>query len=279
MISGDARTTLARGDLAAASLQGLVPARRFAPTSILHGAALAAGLRASPDEAARLDDQLLFGELFEVLERDNGWAFGQARRSGYVGYVREADLAARSQTPSHWVNVVAAEVRSEPAERAQSLSAAPMNALVNVEVRDGAFALAADLGWLRSEQLSPIGVHVADYVAAAERFLGQPYLWGGRGGGGIDCSGLVQQGLFAAGWAWPRDVDQQASLGVGVGADDLRRGDLVFWAQHVAIVTAPGRVLHASFDHGAVVTEPLAEALARRARRGDHPVAWRRPVP
>jgi cell wall-associated NlpC family hydrolase len=276
--AADARLTLAKGDLAAASLQGLVPAVRFRPTIAFQGGATAAAIRPSPSEDAKLDDQLLFGELFEVLEDDGDWAFGQATRSGYVGYVRRADLAARTEPPSHWVNTLAAEVHAEPSQRSASLGALPMNALVGVEVRDGAFALAAGLGWLRSEQISPIGVHVSDYVAAAERFLGQPYLWGGRGGGGIDCSGLVQQGLFAAGRASPRDADQQASLGLAIAAEDLRRGDLVFWREHVAIVTAPGRILHASADHGAVVAEPLTEALERRGRRSDEPIAWRRPV-
>lgn len=279
MIAADARLTLAKGDLAAASLQGLVPAERYRPTTTLQAAVPAAGVRPSPDEDARLDDQLLFGELFEVLEDDGDWAFGQATRSGYVGYVRRADLAASTEAPSHWVNALAAEIHAEPGERAASLGALAMNALVGIEVRDGAFALAAGLGWLRSEQLSPIGIHVADYVAAAERFLGQPYLWGGRGGGGIDCSGLVQQGLMAAGRASPRDADQQTSLGLAVPAEDVRRGDLVFWREHVAIVAAPGRILHASFDHGAVVVEPLAEALERRGGRGDEAIAWRRPVP
>jgi cell wall-associated NlpC family hydrolase len=274
----DARTTLIHGDVAAASLQGLAPAERFRATTTFQGAAPAASVRPSPGEDAKLDDQLLFGELFEVLDDDGDWAFGQAIRSGYVGYVRREDLTARTEPPSHWVNTLAAEVHAEPRQRSASLGALPMNALVGVEVRDGAFALAAGLGWLRSEQISPIGVHVADYVAAAERFLGQPYLWGGRGGGGIDCSGLVQQGLFAAGRASPRDADQQASLGSAIAAEDLRRGDLVLWLEHVAIVTAPDRILHASFDHGAVVTEPLAEALDRRGGRGDDPIAWRRPV-
>ena len=80
-----------------------------------------------------------------------------------------------------------------------------------------------------------------DYVAVAERFLETPYLWGGRTSEGIDCSGLVQTALAAAGVASPRDSDmQEAGLGEPIAIDDprttLERGDLVFWKGHVGIM-------------------------------------------
>ena len=76
----------------------------------------------------------------------------------------------------------------------------------------------------------------------AERFAGTPYVWGGKTRLGLDCSGLVQVAMHAAGLDCPRDSDmQQAELGrevrVGAGLDGLQRGDLVFWKGHVGIMT------------------------------------------
>ena len=89
--------------------------------------------------------------------------------------------------------------------------------------------------------LKPIGEDETDFVAVAERFLGVPYLWGGKTAFGLDCSGLVQIALTACGMSCPRDSDmQEAALGAAVAAapdhSNLARGDLVFWKGHVAIV-------------------------------------------
>src|SRR5688572_2560916 len=122
-------------------------------------------------------------------------------------------------------------------------------------------------GHVRIDELSePEGEAPAaapgDAVEAALARLGTPYVWGARGGAGIDCSGLVQTAFARAGHALPRDSDQQEACGEAVSVP--RRGDLVFFPGHVAIATAPDEVVHASQDKGAVVVEPLAELVARK---------------
>src|SRR5205085_5297985 len=92
-----------------------------------------------------------------------------------------------------------------------------LNALVAVEAMDGRLAKAAGAGWMAAEHLTPIGAFENDWAGVAERFLGAPYLWGGRESLGLDCSGLVQQALNACGLACPRDADQQAGLGREIG--------------------------------------------------------------
>ena len=112
-----------------------------------------------------------------------------------------------------------------------------------------------------------------DTVAVAERFLETPYLWGGRTSEGIDCSGLVQTALTAAGVASPRDSDmQESALGEPVAIDDketrLKRGDLVFWKGHVGIMRDPVTLLHANGWHMKTVSEPLSQARERIAANG-----------
>ncbi len=108
-------------------------------------------------------------------------------------------------------------------------------------------------------------------------FLGAPYLWGGRDSLGLDCSGLVQQALYAVGAACPRDTDQQALLGESVPRSELARGDLVFWRGHVGMMLDETRLIHANAHHMAVAIEPLSAAVARIAGKGGgEPTAMRR---
>ncbi len=114
-------------------------------------------------------------------------------------------------------------------------------------------------------------IAAGDPVKAALARVGMAYVWGGRGGAGIDCSGLVQTSFAAAGHALPRDSDQQAACGVAVDGA-MQRRDLAFFPGHVVIALGDGSVVHASMSQGKVMVEPLADVIARK---GD-PTAVRR---
>ena len=260
----DARETLVLDGAADARLEGLLAADRYVETLAMQASAPVAALRSAPQGDAVQVNQLLFGERFDVLEEREGWAFGQARRDGYVGWAPVADLSAPALAPTHRVTALRAyaftarDIKSKP----QGLYS--LNALVTVEAREGRFARAARAGWFVESQLEVVGEGFArDPVEVAARFLGAPYLWGGRESLGLDCSGLVQAALFACGRACPRDSDRQRGLGCEIAPAKARRGDLMFWRGHVGWLCADDRLLHANAHHMAVTDETLAEALAR----------------
>jgi len=272
----DPRLTLARDGIAARALGGIVPAERYVDTILRQARLPAAALRRAPSPEAEQLDQLLFGELFEVLAEADGWAFGQARRDGYVGYVASEELGAPGAAPTHTVRALRTYGFSAPSIKAAPIGLYSMNTPVAEEGREGRFVKTAG-GWIVEEHLAALGDDAPDYVAVAERLVGTPYQWGGRESLGLDCSGLVQQALYAAGRASPRDSDQQAAMGEPVEGTALRRGDLVFWRGHVAMLTSPTDIVHANSTHMAVVIEPLAEAVTRTANRGGgEPTGYRR---
>jgi cell wall-associated NlpC family hydrolase len=277
-VNRDARVTLARPDLAARVLQGLVPAARYADPQARVAILPAVALRRSPDPWAEQLDQLLFGEVFDVLEEQDGFAWGQARGDGYVGFVESAALGAADGLPSHRVAAIRTYAFAEPSIKSRALGPYSINALVRVEAREGRFAKTAGSGWFVDGHLAPVGVFETDPVAVAERFLGAPYLWGGRESLGLDCSGLTQQALLACGKAWPRDTDQQEKLGAAIEPHALQRGDLVFWKGHVAMMLDAERIIHANAYHMATAIEPLAQTRARYETAGvGQPTAYRRP--
>lgn len=273
----DPRITPWRDGIAARSLEGVLEAEVYLDPKAMGCMAAAAPIRSAPDANSEQMDQLLFGERFEVLEEEGAWVFGQAARDGYVGFVDASALAPAGAMPTHRVAALRTYAFAEASIKSRALGPYSINSLVTVEAVEGRLAKVAGAGWMTAAHLSPIGVFEDDWAAVAERFVGAPYLWGGRESLGLDCSGLTQQALFACGRACPRDTDQQQALGLEIDAEAFGRGDLVFWKGHVALGLGDGRIVHANGHHMAAVVEPLAEAIARIDAAGSgQPTSYRR---
>jgi hypothetical protein len=239
----------------------------------------AAAIRREPRPDAEQLDQVLLGERFDVLEIRDGYAWGQAVRDGYVGHLAFGALAPDGAPPTHWVRVPLTYGFESPTIKSRPTGPISLNSLVTVTAREGRL-VKCDAGfWLPESHLSSLGDVAGDPAGIAEAHLGAAYLWGGREGCGIDCSGLILQALLACGRACPRDSDLQQTLGAPVAAGDLERGDLVFWKGHVAILVDGAQIIHANAHHMAVAQEPLREAIERiRSSGGGDPTAYRRPL-
>jgi len=275
----DMRITPIRDGVASRALEGLETAEVYLDPRPMACKVAAAGIHRAPDLGSEQMDQLLLGEVFEVIEEEaGGFVWGQARRDGYVGFVLAGALGLPGAAPTHRISALRAYAFAEPSIKSRAAGPFSLNALVTVEAEEARLMKVAGGGWIPQEHLSPIGVFEDDWAAVAERFLGAPYLWGGRESLGLDCSGLVQQALFACGRACPRDADQQAQLGVGIDRADFGRGDLVCWNGHIGMGLDEERIVHANGFHMAVAIEPLETAIARIDAAGvGQPTAFRRP--
>ncbi len=267
----DPRLTPMLGDLADAALEGVIPAVRYRAPTPMQATAARAPIQKAPAFDAEQVDELLFGEAFAVLATDSDFVFGQAVRDGYVGWVEEALLGDPGPPPTHRVLALAALAFDEPSIKAPVVHRLSMNALASVEAREGRFLKLHGSGWVVETHLAPMGVFADDPAAVALQFLGAPYLWGGRSSDGLDCSGLVQQALYACGFACPRDSDQQSGLGRKVALADAARNDLVFWPGHVGVMLDGARLLHANAHAMCVSIEPIGEAIARIEAAGSGP--------
>jgi cell wall-associated NlpC family hydrolase len=278
----DPRLTPARPEVAAKYLEGKVKAARFVTGEEFCVAEAIAPLREAPSADAMLLTQALKGERVTIYDRnDEGFAWGQLNGDGYVGWIPDAALAKPVAAATHKVTALRTFAFPGPSIKLPPVETLSIGARVTVVREDGAFAVTDEGRHLPRGHVGNLDAMEKDFVAVAERFIGTPYLWGGKSSLGIDCSGLVQVSLTAAGTGCPRDSDmQQDGLGRELSPAEmkhLKRGDLIFWKGHVAIVRDASTIIHANAHHMATVIENTREAMARIKAAGSEVTAIKRP--
>jgi cell wall-associated NlpC family hydrolase len=278
----DPRVTPARPDLAAKALEGKVAAARYVAGQVYEVIEAQAPLRNEPRPDAPLATEALKGERVTIYDRNaEGWAWGQLAADGYVGWLPANALSPPDAPPTHKVAALRTFAFPGPSIKLPPVEALPFGALLAVAGIAGRLAVTASGAYMPAAHLVPIDSYESDFVTVAERFLGVPYLWGGKTMLGLDCSGLVQIALTACGVACPRDSDmQEAAVGTpfdrAAGSAGLKRGDLIFWKDHVAVARDGASLLHANAFHMAVAIEPFTDAIERIRDAGSEVTRIRR---
>jgi NlpC/P60 family/Bacterial dipeptidyl-peptidase Sh3 domain len=278
--SGDKRTTPIRGDLADIKLAGLLFAPHYAVPMIQSCTTPAATMHAQPDIDSTGISELIYGEDFAVLDIAGKWAWGYTVHDDYLGYVAVSALGGRP-CATHFVISSGALLLSAPDIKAQVAARLHMGAkLVCGDMDAGGEFIACNGGFVHAGHVAEIGKVAGDPASLAEKLIGTPYLWGGRSGDAIDCSGLVQLVFGMKGIALPRDTDLQQDIAGRALANDepLQRNDLVYFPGHVGIMADAANLIHATAHTMQLVTEPLADVAARFADTEGGPITARRRI-
>ncbi len=270
----DPRLTPARPHIADRRLRGIVAAERYVSGEPRRVVTPCAPLRRAPKADAGLETEALLGDLVTHYAEEDGHAFVQLARDGYVGYLPADRLGPAGPEPTHRVTALRTFLYPAPDLKRPPRAHLSLGARIVATGEAGEY-LESPGGYVFARHCAPVGAREPDYAGTAERLVGTPYLWGGRTSLGLDCSGLVQLCLDMAGLACPRDADmQEAALGraLPLAFDGLRRGDLVFWRGHMGLMLDAATLIHANGHHMAVAVEPLVGAVARILENSYGPV-------
>lgn len=264
----DPRLTPATDRVALSSLRGVIDRPAYTDGTPMRVAVPLAELCRTPGGAR--DRQLNFGADVTVIDdsREDGWVFVQRAEDGYCGWTTGAALSDRRAPITHRVSAAATHLYPAPDMKLHQIFALSIGAQLSVEGVEGRFARLATGGYVPVQHISD--QPDSDPVDVALRLLGTPYLWGGNSDWGLDCSALMQCALAACDIPCPGDTDLQFKAGQPVEGQP-KRGDLLFWPGHVAMVMDDRRMIHATAYAMAVITEDIEAAKARIDAGGEGP--------
>ncbi|WP_395058236.1 NlpC/P60 family protein [Flavobacterium sp.] len=210
-------------------------------------------LRIEPSDRSELVSQVLFGEHFTVLEKNQKWSKIHLFFDDYEGWVDNKQFAEITEEQFEQLSKDSIVLNSDLIEYITS----PKNLLIPIPL--GASLSFLNYETINTENFSFEGLRISgikpksNLINTAFMYMNAPYLWGGKTPFGIDCSGFTQMVYKLNGYKLFRDASQQAGQGEALSfIEESEPGDLAFFDNeegniiHVGIIMDDNYIIHAS---------------------------------
>ena len=188
--------------------------------------------------------QLLYGENFKKINKNNSWIKIKIDTDKYKGYIVRRRFPKNTES-THKVYTLSSNLYSKPNNRYRVKKKLTFGSKIEVLEKKGNFYKFDNL-WIKKNNLKKNGFGMKNYFYYAKKFMNVKYKWGGKSFNGIDCSALVQLLLNFNNIFCPRDSGQQINFfKQKVELKNIKKNDLIFWKGHVAIALSKTKLIHA----------------------------------
>ena len=228
-----------------------------------------ADVRSQPDFHSERTSQALFNEEVDILEVQDDYCRIRSA-DGHTGWITGSFVSEYRKHEGQGPFIVScglAQALEEDDANSRRLTSIPYGCILYGRISSGFLQVESErygAFFVPLSDLSGPGLETqtlimdtGNLVRETEKFLGVPYLWGGRSFFGIDCSGFSQVIMKRFGLALPRDTKDQISAGREVKRENIETGDLLFFTRHVAIVISDSLMIHSSLSNGGVAYNSL----------------------
>jgi hypothetical protein len=226
-------------------------------------------VRAEPKRRSERVSQILYNELVEIIEDQERYCRIR-QKDGYTGWVRKQFLSEHDGFQGDGPFIVVENLATgmlKPDPSSKRVTSIPFGCLLYGQEMNGFLKISSERYgefFINSEDYLDIkkiykgaGLDSASIAIEGNKFLGAPYLWGGRSFFGIDCSGFVQTIMNRFNIALPRDSKDQIRAGVEIRRKDIRAGDLLFFPRHVTLALSRDLMIHSTPSNGGVAYNSL----------------------
>lgn len=205
-------------------------------------------VRAKASDTSEMVSQILFGESYDIISEDDKWYKIKMDYDAYEGFIdkgqfQELDAENRKEFHIQKTFLITHNIKIS-IDDFGLLSLSPGSEVPLSWMNN-------DLKFMRSKSFD--GYDPEQIIRDAQKFLGAPYLWGGRSIFGLDCSGFVQIVFKLSGINLKRDASMQIKSGEEINQySDHKKGDLAFFSNdkgkinHVGIISEKNKIIHSS---------------------------------
>ena len=210
----------------------------------------------NPSTKSEIISQILYGEKFKILSKNQKWFKIKTNFDNYIGYIKK-DKFNQNFKPTHKIYKLKSKIfKRINGKFLSTQDFLPFASGISFKSKKDNFIEFEKNKWIKKSDLKKINHYEKNYVKILKLFLNSKYLWGGKTYKGIDCSALIQIYFYYNRIFFPRDTKDQIKYCKKKITRKLSSGDIIFWKGHVGICLNNSQFIHAYGPRKKVVIMP-----------------------
>jgi cell wall-associated NlpC family hydrolase len=214
-----------------------------------------------PSEFSEVTSQIIYGEKFKVLSKNNYWLKIKTSFDNYIGYIKNENYTG-DHNPTHKVFSLKVNIFNKNKKKTKYFL--PFASKISIIQENKKFIEFEKNKWIIKKDIKKIDHVEKDYLKILKLFLKIKYIWGGKTYKGIDCSAILQLLYYYNNKFYPRDTKEQLKYSKSnIKRKKFKKGDVIFWKGHVAICINNKKLIHAYGPEKKVVIMSIDKTLKR----------------